>query len=228
MMVAFDDSVSGERFERPVIDLSWRRSRPFQADGADGDAAHRWASPLPDVSRTIPTWAIGIEISEQAQRAWTLDLLSLVVCPARKAAVERMERAEGYVMSLLNGDADLGEVALSSIVGKVVTVASLDAAAASGITQSLAGLAVAQPDQSVAITTIITDLAGAMAIEQRAGRPQSSDNLNGVSQRLDTKFRVLNAQWPTGWRSTSRTTRRGLPRRWSVRQALRHPPRQSL
>lgn len=195
MMVAFDDSVSGERFERPVIDLSGAevaRSKPTAQMAMPPTMMGITAS---DVSRTIPTWAIGIEISEQAQRAWTLDLLSLVV--ARQAAVERMERAEGYVMSLLNGDADLGEVALSSIVGKVVTAASLDAAAASGITQKawLAWLS-RNPTKRV-ITTIITDLAGAMAIEQRAGRPQSSDNLNGVSQRLDTKFRVLNAQWPT-------------------------------
>lgn len=193
-MVAFDDSINGTRFERPVIDLT-------NAEKARSKPTAQLAMPpvimgitVADTSRTIPTWAIGVEISEQAQRAWSLDLLSLVV--ARQAAVERMERAENYVLSLLNGDTDLGQDPLSAISGKVVAASALDPAAVSGLTQKAwLGWLSRNPTKRV-ITTVITDLAGAIAIEGRAGRPTSADNLNGVTQRLDTKFRVLNAQWP--------------------------------
>lgn len=193
-MVAFEDSVNSERFERPVLDLSGPEAARSAPVAQLAMPPTMLGIKVSDVARTIPTWAIGVEISEQAQRAWSLDLLSLVV--ARQAAVERMERAEGYVLQLLNGDSDLGQSSLSSIVGKVVTAVSLDATATAGITQKawLAWLS-RNPTKRV-ITTVITDLAGAMAIEGRAGRPTSSDNINGVTQRLDTKFRVLNAQWP--------------------------------
>lgn len=193
-MVAFEDSINGERFERPVLDLSGPEASRSAPTAQLAMPPVIMGVKVSDVSRTIPTWAIGVEISEQAQRAWSLDLLSLVV--SRQAAVERMERAEGYVLSLLNGDTDLGQASLSSIAGKVVTAASLDAAAVAGLTQKawLAWLS-RNPTKRV-ITTVITDLAGAMAIEQRAGRPTSSDNIGGVTQRMNTTFRVLNAQWP--------------------------------
>lgn len=193
-MVAFEDSINGERFERPVLDLSGPEASRSAPTAQLAMPPVIMGIKVSDVSRTIPTWAIGVEISEQAQRAWSLDLLSLVV--SRQAAVERMERAEGYVLSLLNGDTDLGQASLSSIPGKVVTAVSLDATAASGLSQKawLAWLS-RNPTKRV-ITTVITDLAGAMAIEQRAGRPTSSDNIGGVTQRMNTTFRVLNAQWP--------------------------------
>ena len=51
-------------------------------------------------------------------------------------------------------------------------------------------------DISADVDTVITDLAGAMAIEGRVGRPTAADNINGVSQRFNTTFNVLNNQWP--------------------------------
>jgi len=194
-MVAFDDSVNGDRFERPVLDLTGPEQARSKPTAQLAMPPVMMGISVSDVSRTIPSWAIGVEISEQAQRAWSLDLLSLVV--ARQAAVERRERAEGYVMALLNGDADSKMEPLSSIAGKVVNAAAIDDAAASGLTQKAwLGWLSRNPTKRV-ISTIITDLEGAMAIENRVGRPSSNDNLNGVTQRLDTKFNVLNAQWPT-------------------------------
>ena len=194
-MVAVDDSINSDRFERPVLDfgdVEKSRSAPVSQLSLPPSILNLKVS---EVARTVPTWAIGVEISEQALRAWNLDLLSLVV--ARQAAVERNERAENCVLTLLNGDPDASQGSLSSIPNKVVTAVSLDASATTGLTQQAwVGWLSRNPTKRV-ITTIITDLQGAMTIEKRAGRPQSSDNVNGVTQRLDTKFRVLNAQWPT-------------------------------
>lgn len=220
-MVAYDDSVAGERFERPVLDLTGAESARSRPTAQMAMPPVIMGIKVADAARTIPTWAIGVEISEQAQKAWPLDLLSLVV--ARQAAVERMERAENYVLGLLNGDTDNGEGALSSIGGKVVTAVSLDTAAATGISQKawLAWLS-RNPTKRV-ISTIVTDLAGAMAIEGRSGRPTSSDNLQGITQRLDTQFRVLNAQWPgeveiyiTNNPSWPAKTIMGFDKRWGI------------
>ena len=194
-MVAFDESVNGDRFERPVLDLTGPEQARSKPTAQLAMPPVMMGISVSDVSRTIPSWAIGVEISEQAQRAWSLDLLSLVV--ARQAAVERMERAENYVMSLLYGDADSKMDPLSSIAGKVVNASAIDPDAATGLTQKAwLGWLSRNPTKRV-ISTIITDLNGAMAIENRVGRPTSNDNINGVTQRLDTKFNVLNAQWPT-------------------------------
>jgi hypothetical protein len=118
---------------------------------------------------------------------------------ARQAAVEGNERANGYILSLLNGDVDLSMQALSSFAGKLQTAASLDAAATSGLTQRAWLNWLSQRSNKRTITHIVTDLAGAMAIENRIGKPViTGDNPN--SPRIDTLMSVLNPKWPANVR----------------------------
>ena len=145
----------------------------------------------------IPSWAIGMEISEQALRSTTIDLVGLAV--ARQAAVEGNERANGYIMSLLNGDTDLAMAALSSFSGKVQTAVSLDSAATTGLTQKAWLKWLSQRSNKRTITTVVTDLEGAMAIENRVGKPTNSND-NPNSQRIDTLSTVLNPKWPANVR----------------------------
>lgn len=194
-MVAVDDSINSDRFERPVLnfsDVEKARSAPVAQLAMPGTMMTLSVS---DKAYRIPSWGIGIEISDQAARAVNLDLLSLTV--ARQTQVERNARAEDYVLALLNGDSDIGDAALSSIAGKVVTAASLDAAATTGVSHKAWVSWLSRNPTKRVVDTVITDLEGAMAIEQRAGRPTSTDNINGVSQRFNTTFNVLNAQWPS-------------------------------
>lgn len=194
-MVAVDDSINSDRFERPVLnfsDVEKARSAPVAQLAMPGTMMTLSVS---DKAYRIPSWGIGIEISDQAARAVNLDLLSLTV--ARQTQVERNARAEDYVLALLNGDSDIGDAALSSISGKVVTAASLDAAATTGVSHKAWVSWLSRNPTKRVVDTVITDLEGAMAIEQRAGRPTSTDNINGVSQRFNTTFNVLNAQWPS-------------------------------
>lgn len=194
-MVAVDDSINSDRFERPVLnfsDVEKARSAPVAQMAMPGTMMTLSVS---DKAYRIPSWGIGIEISDQAARAVNLDLLSLTV--ARQTQVERNARAEDYVLALLNGDSDIGDAALSSIAGKVVTAASLDAAATTGVSHKAWVSWLSRNPTKRVVDTVITDLEGAMAIEQRAGRPTSTDNINGVSQRFNTTFNVLNAQWPS-------------------------------
>lgn len=123
-MVAIDDNIQGDRWERPVLNFSkpeQARSGPVAQLSMPNSMLSITAS---DKSQRVPSWGIGLEISEQAQRSTTLDLVGLAV--ARQAAVESNERAEGNILALLNGDADYGMVALSALAGKVVTAQSLD------------------------------------------------------------------------------------------------------
>lgn len=194
-MVAYDESIGSDRFERPILDYR-------EADNAKEGAVAQLAMPpvmnvitVGETSRRIPSWGIGIEISDQASRALSIDLVSLTL--ARSATVRRNRRAENYVLSLLNGDIDSGDASLSSISGKVVTASSLDAAATTGISHEAWIKWLARNSTKRVIDTVITDLSGAMAIEKRAGRPTADDNFNGTDQRFNTTFDVLNAQWPS-------------------------------
>lgn len=193
-MIAVDDSISGTKFERPVLNFD----RPEAARSAPVGQLALPQSMLTitasDVARNIPSWAIGLEISEQAQRSTTLDLVGLAV--ARQAAVESNEKAYGYILSFLQGDSDYDMAALSSIAGKVVEASDLDSAATAGkLTQTAWLKWLTANSHKRTIDLVVTDLDGAMAIENREGKPTvRNDNPN--SPRIDTLMSVVNPTWP--------------------------------
>ena len=192
-MLAQDIAIQGDRWERPVLNFS----NPEAARGAPVSQLSLPNSMLTitasDKSQRIPNWAIGMEISEQALKSTTLDLVGLAV--ARQAAVEGNERANGFILSLLNGDVDLGMAALSTFGGKVQTAVSLDATATAGLSQKSRMTWLTQRTNKRMITHVVTDLAGAMAIEARAGKPVVTTD-NPTSKRIDTLFEVINPNWP--------------------------------
>jgi hypothetical protein len=116
-LIAVDDSIASDKFERPVLNFSnpeAARSAPVGQLALPQSMLTITAS---DVARKIPSWAIGLEISEQAQRSTTLDLVGLAV--ARQAAVESNEKAYGYILSFLNGEADYSISALRVVEDRV-------------------------------------------------------------------------------------------------------------
>lgn len=194
-LIAMDDSIAGDRWERPVLNFSKpekARNAPIAQLALPSAMLTITAS---DKSMRIPSWGIGMEISEQAMRATTLDLVGLAI--ARQAAVEANERANGYILTFLQGDVDYGMVALSSISGKVVAASSLDAAATGGVLTQKAWLKwLVTNSNKRTILKVVTDLAGALAIENRVGKPViTNDNPN--SPRIDTLSSVVNPKWPT-------------------------------
>lgn len=194
-MIAQDDSIDGERWERPVLNFSRpeaARSAPVSQLALPNSMLTITAS---DKSMRIPTWGIGMEISEQAQKSTTLDLVGLAI--ARQASVEGNERANTYILSLLQGDTDFAMASLASL-GKVQTSASLNGTApGAGVMTQKAWLTwLSQRSNKRMITHVITDLAGAMMIENRTGKPViTGDNPN--SPRIDTLMSVVNPKWPT-------------------------------
>lgn len=192
-MIAQSDSIATDKFERPVLNFSEAekgRAMPVAQLAKPQSMLSITAS---DKSMRIPTWGIGMEISEQALASTPIDLVGLAM--ARQAAVERNERAHNFILSLLNGDVDLGMSALSSIGGKVVTAVSLDAAATTGITHKAWIKWLGTNSKKRKITHVVTDVEGMLAIELRAGRPNYSDNIQGVTQRTNTTFNVANPKW---------------------------------
>lgn len=194
-MVAIDETIQGDRYERPILDYSKPSAARHQGIAQMALPNTMMTVTVSDVSRRIPTFALGMEISDQALNAngSTLDLLSLGL--ARQIAVERAERADGYLLSMLQGDVDQGMAALSTISNKVVNAATLDSTLTAGKLSQTAWMAwLIKGGRVRKISHCVTDLAGALAIENRIGKPtvQSDDP---TSTRINTLHNVMNKTW---------------------------------
>lgn len=192
-MIAIDESINGERYEQPVLNFD----NPGRARSM---GIAQLAKPptilsitAKDRPGTIPTFALGMEFSDQAVQAFSLDLVSLAI--ARQALIERNLRSQEQMLSLLNGDVDTGNASLASI-GKVTTSASLDSAATGGVLTQKAWTAFMMKNSQIrTLTHIITDINGALAVENRTGRPTVFTD-DPKSRRINTQFDVINPLWP--------------------------------
>ncbi len=193
-MLAVDDSIQGDKFDRPVLNFT-------KPEAARSNGISQLALPnsmmtvtVSEVSRRIPTFALGMEVSDQATQNVTIDLIALGM--ARQIAVERAERADGYLLSMLQGDADQAMGALSAISNKVVNAVTLDATlSTAGTLSQKAWMAwLIKNGRKRRITHVITDLAGALAIENRTGKPTVQTD-DPTSTRINTLHNIMNKTW---------------------------------
>ena len=190
-LVAKDDTIADEWLLWPEINFNGPEAARSQVTSQLAKPATMMSITTSEKSVRIPTFSLGIEWSEQATRYIQLDLLALAI--ARQVAVERNDRANQILLMLLNGDADMGQASLSSL-GKVTTAVSLDSAATTGITQKAWMLWLYQNSKKRKLNALVTDIAGAMALEGRANKPViTGDNPN--SPRIDANVSVKNPTW---------------------------------
>lgn len=196
-IVGMEDSISSDRWERPVISYA-------RVEGARSAPVAQLALPpmmmsitASDKSQRIPSWGIGLEISEQAMKSTTMDLVGMAV--ARQAAIEANERAQGYILSLLNGDTDLGMVALSAISGKVVKANALDTTiSTAGTLTYTAWLKWLTKNANYrTITHVMTDLAGLLSIRAMYAAEKVASGSKDNPSGMDINVSVVNPNWPT-------------------------------
>jgi hypothetical protein len=221
-MIAVDEGINGDRYEQPLINYD----RPSQARSRGTSQLALPASMMvittSDKAYRVPSFGIGLEISDQALKSTTLDLVAMSV--ARQAMIERNERAQGYMLALLNGDVDNNDGSLASL-GLVDNSSTFDAAATGGaMTQKAWMKFLTKNGTKRKLTHLVTDLDTAMKIENRAGKPTiMSDNPN--SPRINTEFTLMNPTWATNpsiflvedpaWPAG---TVMGLDKSWAVRR----------
>lgn len=186
------DTINNDRFERPILSYSRPEAARSKPIAQLSEPASMLSITASDKSWRITGSSIGLEISDQAMNIG-LDLVTLAM--VRQAEVEMQEKVEGYMLSFLNGDADLDMVALSSVSGAVSTAVSLDSAATTGITQKAWVKWLFNNSRKRKITHIICNLDAALAIQNRTGRPTVQGD-NATSKRIDTLESVVNPMWP--------------------------------
>ena len=194
-LVGVEDSIQGDRWERPVLNFSRpesARSGPVAQLAMPNSMLTITAS---DKSMRIPSWGIGLEISEQAQKSTTLDLVGLAV--ARQAAVEANERAQGYILSLLNGDSDYSMAALSTFSGKVQTANSFDSTLTAGNISFKAWIKwLTQRSNYRTITHVVSDLTTLIALRNMLASEKSTQNPKD-NPSIDIGLSVVNPNWPS-------------------------------
>jgi len=190
-MIAQDDTIADEWLLWPEINFTGAEAGRSQVTSQLAKPARMMSVTTSEKQVRIPTYALGIEWSEQATKYVNLDLISLAI--ARQVAVERNERANVNLLNILNGDADVGQGSLASL-GKVTTAVSLDAEATAGITQLAWINWLYLNSTKRKLKVLVTDIAGAMAIENRTGRPVVTND-NPTSARIDSTVSAMNPTW---------------------------------
>jgi hypothetical protein len=190
------DSIAATKFDRPLIDMS----RPAQARSRGiaqlAEPARMLTLTVSDVSYKIPATSIGIEYSDQFAASTSLPVVSMAI--QRQAEEEALERVESNMLSFLNGDVDIGMAPLSAVPGAVRNAkANFDASltVAGTLSQKAWVGWLFNGSRFRQINTVITDLAGALAIENRSGRPTVQTD-NATSPRIDVGMSIANPTWP--------------------------------
>ena len=192
---AATDSINGTKFERPILNLLRPAAGRSKSTAQLSEPTSMLLLTASDKSFKISGSSIGIEYSDQIAQTITLPIVTLSM--QRQAEEEALERVEDQMLAFLNGDTDLDMVALASVTGAVKNAKTgYDATLTAGKLSQVAWVGwLFNGSRKRRIDTVITDLAGALAIENRSGRPTAGGD-NATSKRIDTLDTVINPTWP--------------------------------
>lgn len=192
---ALNRSINSTTWETPVLNFKRPANSRPQPIAQLSEPARMLTLTTSMKKNAIMGDAIGIEYSDQVSKNITIDVVALSL--KRQAEESSAALAMYQIMSLLNGDVDYGMVALATAIGGAAQASVLDPAAGSGkLTQTAWIKWLWRKNLRRTITTVITDLEGALAIENREGRPVARDE-KITSNRIDTRDIIINPRWPS-------------------------------
>ena len=189
--IAQTQTVTGPKFDQPIINVSRSEDTRSQPIAQLAEPEVMLSITTSERSNSIPTKAIGLIISDQAAQASTLDLVNLAM--TAQARQERIKMVEGDIAAIVAGDADRGESAKSSF-----TAASLDSTiSAAGTITHKAWVKYAHKNRRKMVALGgICDLATAMAIEARAGKPTRDTVFFGQAEGFNNSVTIDNLTGP--------------------------------
>lgn len=171
-MIAVTNSVAGRRIEQPVLNFT-RLGGPestrnqARAQGAEPDTM--MTIKASEKSLTIPETPLAIQITDEALQSTTVDFVALTM--ARQAEVEMYNRVGEDLLRIVNGDADAGSYGTAALAQVKANTLDTSIAAAGALTETAYVKWLYTGIEKRRINYIITDLAGALAIHNRTGKP---------------------------------------------------------
>ena len=112
-MIAVDTSISGNRYEQPVFDASGAESQELSRIDQLQVPNIIGSLKVAERAGSIPTYSYGVEISDEAVKAMTIDQVAIYL--SRLSSVQAALQVDMHLNTLTQGDKDLGQAAL---VGK--------------------------------------------------------------------------------------------------------------
>ncbi len=179
-MVSTTVNVNSPKYEQPRVNYQKARDSRSNPIGQLDKPAIMALFTVDDVTRTLPTYSIGLEISDQAQQAMTIDFVAR--CIAEQQVFERASRMTDDLVGIVQGDVDSGQSALSA-----VTAQSYDStiSSAGALTQKAWVKFLRANWMRMAITDIVCDIDTYLSIQNRTGRPTRNDE-STTDERLNT------------------------------------------
>lgn len=214
-MVAIDISVAGNRVEQPVVNVSAAEVRA-QAVSQLAPPKTMLSITTSDTARSLPTLSIGMEVSDQALGATTLDFVSLVV--NRQLEVERNSRVYDYLLGCLNGDADNAVTTGLSATHADVYDSSITADGA--ITKKALVKWLVNNYYKRRISHIVTDIDCALLIEAALATTNTNQHVPGslnptfsMMNRILSDVKLFICDSTAGWTAN---TLMGLDKRYAI------------
>lgn len=214
-MVAMDMSVTSNRIEQPVINLSRNAGARAKVISQLAEPQAMLSITTSDTSRAISTFSIGLEVSDQALQSTTMDFVSMIV--SRQSEEERNLRAYDYLLACLNGDLDNGQSALAQTKANTydTTIVAAGSLTKKGLVSWLLNNSYKRQ-----ISHVVTDLAGMMAIENALVNSNTNQQIPGalvpqfsVMNKVLSKLEVFVVDPTAGWPVN---TLMGLDRRYAI------------
>lgn len=194
-MVAQTVSINSPRYDQVVIDFTRPRAARGKQIAQLAEPARMLTFTTSSTQKTMPVLSLGIEFSDQAIKAASIDIIGLSL--REHAIEERAAQLEGDLVAIVQGDVDAGE---AGIIGSAVTAESLDATGISAngtLTQKAWIKFLRSGWRKRTISHVICDLDTYLAIEGRAGRPVK-EHEPAQDERLNTMPNVMLPGIPGG------------------------------
>lgn len=189
-LVAVTNPVDGARFEQPKINFSGPEGATSQAISQGTRPASMVSISTSEISRRIATYSIGLEITDQARNATTLDLVRLAL--DRQFEVEQAALVDRAILALLQGDLDFGSSALTAV--KASSFDSTISASGQLTHKALIKWMYAKRYKRT-ISHVICNLDTYLAIENRTGRPLATGDGTTEIYRATAEAEIMNNGW---------------------------------
>lgn len=190
-MTAITSSVTTSRVEQPIINTTGPKDTESQPVSQLTAPPVMMSITVSDSSYRIPTMSVGMEISDEAQRSATLDLVGLAL--TANANQQAITRAENDLSSMISGNVDMGETAVAN-----VNATTYDSSINGTTKMTQRGWIkwLRNNYRKMNKDWLIMDVDTALEIEGRTGKPTNqSDDPN--SPRIDALFSIENLALPT-------------------------------
>ena len=219
-LVAVTNTITGPKFDQPIINVKANEATASNPISQLAEPDSMISITTSNVSRNIPTKAIGLMISDQAQQATTLDLVNIAVTAQSRG--ERIRMVEQQLKAIIDGDVDANMAALAARKANTIDSAIV---AAGAITHKAWIKYLRTNYQKRTITNVICDIDSALAVEARSGRPTVQTDL-GQKNNFAVDFSIDNlaAQSPrvliVDTAVVGANTLVGLDRRFAIRRVI--------